>query len=296
MEIDAAAELDAALPDRDWTVLADGVVRSWFTAPSGRLSTISLGDPSNPRVLLVPGVTGSKEDFTLMMPWLAEAGFYVQSVDVAGQYESAAAGPENLDPPRPRYDYDLFVDDLLAMLDDGSGPSHVLGYSFAGTVSQLAFLRRPDLFRSLTLLSCPPQPGQGFRGVKRIGRFSGLTTGRVGAMFMIWGLRRNVTRVPPGRQAFVEHRLTITRRAAVRDIISLMKRAPDARAELQDSAIPKLVAVGEHDLWPLALHARFAEEIQARVAVYRTGHSPCETTPHQLVRDMLELFERAGSA
>ncbi|MCU1423558.1 MAG: alpha/beta hydrolase [Microbacteriaceae bacterium] len=293
METDAAAELDAALPDRDWTVLADGTVKSWFTAPSGRLATISLGDPSHPRVLLVPGVTGSKEDFILMMPGLVAAGYYVQSVDMAGQYESTDAGPENLAPPRAHYDYDLFVDDLLAMLDDGSGPSHVLGYSFAGTVSQLAFLRRPDLFRSLTLLSCPPEPGQGFRGVKRIGPFTGLATGRAGAFFMIWGLGRNVTHVPPGRQAFVEHRLTITRRASVRDIISLMKRAPDARAELRASAIPKLVAVGEHDLWPLALHARFAEQIQARVAVYRTGHSPCETTPNQLVRDMLELFDRA---
>ena len=293
METDAAAELDAALPDRDWTEPADGAERSWFTAPSGRLATISLGDPSNPRVILVPGVTGSKEDFTLMMPGLAAAGFYVQSVDMAGQYESMDAGPENLAPPRARYDYDLFVDDLLAMLDDGSGPSHVLGYSFAGTVAQLAYLRRPDLFRSITLLSCPPEPGQGFRGVKRIGPFTGLATGRAGAALMIWGLRRNVTHVPPGRQAFVEHRLTITRRASVRDIISIMKRAPDARAELRASAIPKLVAVGEHDLWPLALHARFAEQIEARVAVYRTGHSPCETTPHQLVRDMLELFARA---
>ena len=293
METDEAAQLDAGLPDRDWTVFAEGTTVSRFSAPSGELATISLGDPRNPRVLLVPGVTGSKEDFTLMMPALAAAGYFVQSVDIAGQYESADAGPERLSPPRLHYDYELFVGDLLAMLDDGSGPSHVLGYSFAGTVVQLAFLRRPDLFRSLTLLSCPPEPGQGFRGVRRIGPFTGLATGRAGAFFMIWGLHRNVTHVPPGRQAFVDHRLLLTRRAAVRDIISLMKRAPDARTELRAADIPKLVAVGEHDLWLLALHARFAEQIQGRVAVYRTGHSPCETTPNQLVRDMLELFDRA---
>ena len=30
--------------------------------------------------------------------------------------------------------------------------------------------------------------------------------------------------------------------------------------------------------------------IGAQVAVYETGHSPCETAPHQLVRDMLAMF------
>jgi pimeloyl-ACP methyl ester carboxylesterase len=69
-----------------------------------------------------------------------------------------------------------------------------------------------------------------------------------------------------------------------------MKRAPDLRQELAAATIPKLVAVGEHDLWPLALHAALAESIGAKLAVYSTGHSPCETAPHQLVRDMVELY------
>ena len=72
-----------------------------------------------------------------------------------------------------------------------------------------------------------------------------------------------------------------------------MKRAPDVRPALSAAQIPKLVAVGEHDLWPLALHGELAEAIGARIAVYRTGHSPCETAPHQLVRDMLGLFASA---
>jgi pimeloyl-ACP methyl ester carboxylesterase len=292
--IDEAARLDAALVDRDWTVHPDGSDASLFDAPSGALAMISLGDPENPHVLLVPGVTGSKEDFTLMMPGLAAAGYYVQSYDIAGQYESTAAGPERLSEPRGHYDYELFADDMVAILEQAPAPVHVLGYSFAGTVAQLVLVRRPELFASLTLLSCPPQPGQGFRGVSRIGWFSGLATGRIGAALMIWGLHRNFTRVPPGRLAFVDHRLEITRVAAVEDIIRLMKRAPDCRPQLAASGIPKLVAVGEHDLWPLRLHSTFAAEIGAKVAVYRTGHSPCETSPHQLNRDLIELYSRAA--
>jgi pimeloyl-ACP methyl ester carboxylesterase len=289
MELTEAAALDAAIPDIDWmTPPADAVIGT-FDAPSGQLATVSLGEVGNPRVLLVPGVTGSKEDFFLMMPLLVEAGYHVLSYDMAGQYESAAAGPAS-----GPYTHELFVNDLLAVLESGPTPVHVLGYSFAGTVSQIALSQRPELFASLTLLSAPPQPGQAFRSVKRIGPISNLTNGTVGAALMIWGVKRNFTKVPPGRLAFLHHRFGYTSRTSVGDIISLMKQAPDLRSVLREWSGPKLVAVGEHDLWPTSLHAEFAEQIGARLAVYGTGHSPCETTPHQLTRDMLALFASAG--
>jgi pimeloyl-ACP methyl ester carboxylesterase len=267
---------------------------SRFAAPSGSLATLEAGRPGDPRIVLVPGVTGSKEDFILMLPLLAAAGYHVLSYDMAGQYESDAAGPENLTPARTHYDHDLFVSDLVAVLESTSKAAHVLGYSFAGTVAQLALGRRPELFLSLTLLSAPPQAGQGFRGVKRIGWLSGLTTGRIGAALMIWGVERNFVHVPPGRLSFVRYRFARTRRSSVADIISLMKRAPDLDSALAASTIPKLVAVGEHDLWPTELHRAFATAIGATLAVYPTGHSPCETSPNQLVRDLLALYARAN--
>lgn len=289
------AALDAALPDLDWTVLPAGAVRTGFDAPSGTLAMVSLGDPGHPRIVLVPGVTGSKEDFSLMLPILARGGYCAQSYDQAGQYESWDAGPSRLNPPRAHYDYDLFVEDLIAVLESSTAPAHVLGYSFAGTVAQLALVRRPELFASLTLLSCPPEPGQGFRGVKRIGWISGLTTGGIGASLMIWGIRCNFVPVPPGRLRFVLDRLKVTNHASVRDIIRMMKRAPDVRETVRGIDIPKLIAVGEHDLWPLRLHLGFADQIGAHVAVYVSGHSPCETSPHQLSRDLLELFSRSSA-
>jgi pimeloyl-ACP methyl ester carboxylesterase len=289
------AELDAAIGDLDWSVLPESVTTSRVPAPSGELAIASLGEPGNPRVVLVPGVTGSKEDFGLMLPILAAAGYHVQSYDQAGQYESAAAGPANLHPPRSRYDYELFVDDLVAVLESGTGPVHVLGYSFAGTVAQLALLRRPELFASLALLSCPPEPGQAFRGVKRIGWISRITTGGVDASLLLWGIRQNFVPVPPGRLRFVRDRLEHTDRGSVRDIIRMMRRAPDLRERVRAVDIPKLIAVGQHDLWPLELHADFAERIDAQLAVYRSGHSPCETSPHQLSRDLLELYARSSA-
>ena len=291
--IDEAARLDAGLADVDWFVPPSGAVRGEFQAPSGALATLSMGDPANPRVLLVPGATGSKEDFSLMLPQLAAAGYFALSCDIAGQYESADAGPEHLDPPREHYDYQLFTDDLLALLDAGEGAAHVVGYSFAAIVAQVAYAQRPELFRSLTLLSCPPEPGNSFRGVQRIGRFSGWASPRVGSALMIWGIRSNVVRVAPNRIRFVKYRFRLTRRKSVSDIFGLMQHAPDLRPVLAAASLPKFVAVGEHDLWPLALHRRFAQAIGAKIAVYRGGHSPSETSPHQMSRDLIALYADA---
>lgn len=280
------AELrDREIEDLDWTIPAPGSAASSFAAPSGDLAVVSLGDPTHPRVVLVPGVSGSKEDFVLMMPILAEAGFFVQSFDLAGQYQSGAAGPAG----GGAYDYDLFVGDLIAFLESGA-PAHLLGYSFAGTLAQIVLVRRPELVRSLTLLSTPPQPGNGLRGVRGLGPFSALAGGRVIAALMIWGLRSNRTHLPPGRLEFVRRRFEFTSRRSMADVLGLMLRAPDLRELVASSPVPKLVAVGSGDLWPLELHAGFAERIGARLAVYPTGHSPCETAPNQLSRDVLALF------
>jgi pimeloyl-ACP methyl ester carboxylesterase len=285
---DDAERRDRDVTDIDWTVPAPGAVASRFAAPSGELAVVSLGDPAHPRVLLAPGVSGSKEDFVLVAPLLAAAGYYVQSYDLAGQYESHAAGPR----PGKRYDYALFRDDMIALLEDGD-PAHLLGYSFAGTVAQLVTVERPDLVRSLTLLAAPPEPGNGFRGVRGLGPFTWMATGRVGAALMTWGIVTNKNHVPPQRLEFVRKRFELTSRRSMEDIIVLMKRAPDLRSRLAAIDIPKLVAVGSHDLWPTELHAGLADRIGAELVVYKTGHSPCETTPHALARDMTALFARA---
>lgn len=253
-----------------------------------------MGRETDPPVVLVPGVMGSKEDFSLMMPVLAAAGYFVLSYDMAGQYESAAAGPEHLTPPEDRYGYGLFVNDLLALLESLGGAAHVLGYSFAGIVAQMALVRRPDLFRSLCLLSCPPVPGQSFRTVSRVGRFSPLVNDKMHAGLIVWGIRRNFVRLPEDRMEFIRHRFEYTRKDSLRDIVTLMKRSPDLRGILSQTPQPKLVAVGRADVWPNHLHRGFAEAIGARFAVYGTGHAPCEEAPHQLSRDLLALFAAAG--
>ncbi|KAA9111060.1 alpha/beta fold hydrolase [Microbacterium rhizomatis] len=288
--VDDARERDRAIEDVDWHVFPEGTVRDRFAAPSGDLARVRLGPVDGPRVVLVSGVAGSKEDFIRLFPLFAGAGYRVESYDIAGHYDSVDAGPQNLVPPREHYDYRLYIDDLIAILEDGGVPAHVLGFSFAGLVAELALIERPDLFASLTLMAAPPATGQVFRGVKHIGPISDMPPHRAAGL-ILWGIRYNLNRTPPLRIAFVRERMAITRRAAIDDIVGEMMAMPDVADEVAAVAIPKLIAVGEEDLWPTAQHAAYAERIGARLALYATGHAPCETAPHQLVRDMLRLFE-----
>ncbi len=288
-----AVSRDENLPDIDWVTPPEGAVTSLFRAPSGELATVSLGDPAHPRVVLVAGATGSKEDFHFIMPVLAEAGYFVQSYDLAGQFESHAAGPWNLSPPQPHYTLELFVDDMVAFLSAGSTPVHLLGYSFAGVVAEAVVVAHPELVSSLTLLGTPPDPGQSFAGVSRIGAISRFASPGVAATLMRWGVVSNVLHVKPGRLAFVRDRFQLTRRDSHRDIMDIMMHAPDFEQVLAAATLPKAVAVGEHDLWPLGRHRRFAQAIGASISVYRTGHSPCEDAPYELSGDLLALFAKA---
>lgn len=290
-----AEALDDALEPIDWAALPAGFFAGVFQAPSGPHAFISTGDTSRERVVLVPGLTGSKEDFQRMMPLFVDEGYFVESYDLAGQYESKDAGPWNLTPPRKRYDIDLFASDMIAFLERHPGPSHVLGYSFAGTVAQEVYRRRPELFLSLSFLSAPPTPGNCFANMKRIGWISHMVTGRMGGALMIWGIKRNFVPAPAERLEFVNHRFTFTRRDSVGDMIGEMKRHPDYSDVVRAAGIPKLVMVGQHDLWRREEHQAFADRIGAGFVVYKTGHSPCEFTPHQATRDLIELFRSGGA-
>lgn len=276
---------DKRIGDIEWAGKIPGAAHSFFDAPSGPLAMVEMGDPSRERVVLLPGVTGSKEDFRLMLPLLVEAGYYVQSVDLAGQYESCGAGPGAGKP----YTYELYCADVRALLESG-GPAHLLGYSFAGIVAQMTAVRHPELVRSLTLLTTPPTSGNVFASMRVLGPFAPLVDARRGAALMIWGIRTNKNRVPPRRLAFVRARFDLTVRRSVDEILGLMMRAPELGSQLRGTGIPILVAASNHDLWSSEAHRRFAAHLGADFRLYDTGHSPCETTPHQLCLDLVEMY------
>ena len=112
--------------------------------------------------LLIPGYTGSKEDFIPVLQPLAAAGRRVMSIDMRGQYES----PGSLDASdyglaSLAADVALIASELSRAGSDATGtpggePVHVLGHSFGGLVAQELLLAQAAPIGSLTLLSSGP--------------------------------------------------------------------------------------------------------------------------------------------
>ncbi len=120
----------------------------------GRLTALSARPEARSRgvVLLVPGFTGSKEDFGGFLPLLAARGWEAWSYSQRGQADSAAPpGVEN-------YTLALFASDVVAVAEQiGAGrPVHLLGHSFGGVVARAAAILSPGSFSDLTMLCSGP--------------------------------------------------------------------------------------------------------------------------------------------
>ena len=112
--------------------------------------------------MMIPGFTGSKEDFYQISSILGEDGWDVWSYSQRGQADSVA--------PRGRKAYGRRSTagdavDVARILIEHTGAKrvHLLGHSFGGVVAQAALLADPDLFASLTLMSSGPHGWPGRR-------------------------------------------------------------------------------------------------------------------------------------
>ncbi|MFI2430811.1 alpha/beta fold hydrolase [Streptomyces sp. NPDC018693] len=102
-------------------------------------------------VMLLPGFTGSKEDFHLLHEPLAARGYRTIAVDGRGQNESD--GPADDESP---YAQGELARDVLAQAVAVGGPVHLLGHSLGGQIARAAVLLDHSPFHSLTLMASGP--------------------------------------------------------------------------------------------------------------------------------------------
>lgn len=254
------------------------------TADAGghELAYLEAGDGAP--VLLVPGYTGSKEDFGPLLAPLAAAGYRVVAFDQRGQLDSPGSGPAE------SYDPDGLATDLLALIAAlGLRPAHVVGHSYGGIVARAALLRDPAAFASLTLLSSGPAAITGARARLMRSLRGELAAGGVARV-------SSLLRAAGGHESFDALRFDATDPVSLlgmgEALLSAPDRVPELSAALSDASVPCLVACGDaDDAWTPAVQREMAERLGARFALIPgAGHSPAVEEPAATAHLLLEFW------
>ena len=231
------------------------------------------------RALLVPGYTGSKEDYAPVLPFLGEAGWDVLAYSQRGQGGSAAPAALGA------YGMSDFVNDLIAVAEAWAGTTgrvHLVGHSFGGIVARAAVVKRPDLFASVTLF-CSGRAVYDWMNTLPI--LDPLPTGR--------GAREQVLRTYFPDMKFDESGVGWAEFQRIRALDTasenlvgiariLSQLRPDTPA-LAATGVPVHVLYGDQDeIWPPSWYAEEAADLGARESIIRGGtHSPQLQFPQQ---------------
>jgi pimeloyl-ACP methyl ester carboxylesterase len=260
--------------------------------PGFTLAALRTGGETNPPVLLVPGWTGSKEDFGPILEPLGEAGYLVTAVDLRGQFRS---------PFRPDGDYSPIAlgNDLRLAAAALGGGVHLLGHSFGGLVARAAVLADPDQFRSLVLLDSGPA------GIDD-GRRERLDLMRpVLAQHGLAAVYQALVQLdasepgykPPSEEEarFMRERFLASDPQALIGMAEALIDEPDLVADLAAADLPILVVCGaDDDVWSPQIQAGMARRLGAPYTVIAdAAHSPAVENPTATVATLVEFWRSA---
>ncbi len=258
-----------------------------------RLAALELEpDPAADRgavALLVPGYTGSKEDFAPLLDPLAASGLRVIAIDLPGQHQS----------PGPDRELDYLPDALGATvgalvgeLAQRHGRVLLLGHSYGGLVSRAAVLGGAPV-SGLTLLDSGPSalpPGER-RAVLDLAE-PVLRNEGIEAVQLLREARDGIPE-PPALADLLRARFLGSAPAGLLGMAIALREEPDRvdelAAVLHGSGTPCLVVCGAgDDAWPIDAQREMAQRLGARFAVIAgAAHSPNIENPDGLLAELL---------
>ncbi len=265
--------------------------RDTFDAAGQKIAALQIGPASGPPVLLVPGYTGSKEDFGPILAPLADAGLLVTAVDLPGQFESPGLARA------ADYTPDTLARSVLGVARALGGPVRLLGHSFGGLVARAAVIADPAAFASLVLLSSGPADLDGVRRVTMDGLEPVLAQSGLPG---VYAAMQATAMGDPGFVApaddlaeFLERRFLGGSPDMLRGMADALRHEPDRVAALAATGIRTLVTHGaDDDAWSADAQADMASRLQARyVVIADAAHSAAVENPEALVDTLLEFWE-----
>ena len=255
--------------------------------------------------LLIPGYTGSKEDFLPVLGPLARAGRRVIAIDMRGQYESpAAADAGGYSLPALAADVALIADALGALRSDGAERPgarhiHVLGHSFGGLVARELLLAQAARVGSLTMMSSGPGALTGPRAAVLRAVLSQLEPAPPGGLAAevrrIWDTQLEpaaiADRTPADVIDFLRTRMLRSCPTGLWSMGHGLLGCPDRTSALATMGAPLLVIYGENDdAWEPSVQDQMAHRLGAeRVCIPGAAHSPAVEAP-ETVASALTMF------
>lgn len=250
-----------------------------------------------PTALLIPGYTGSKEDFAPMLDPIAAGGFEAIAIDLPGQYESG--GPDDEAAYLPAA-LGGVIADLIGKLAAEGGPVVLLGHSYGGLVARAAVLAGGSV-AGLTLMDTGPSELP--EGLRRQALELGEPAMRTYGIEAAQKLRDQLDAMAPPRPghtpalaAFLRERFLRSRPAALLGKARALRTEPDLVSSLarvlHTSGIQCLVCCGEFDdAWPVSTQRDMADRLDADFAVIRAArHSPNTENPDELLDTLLPTW------
>ena len=296
-EGDPANEVTFTVSTPRFLELPDGVRRTTLETRRGTFAALEAlpGSGVCERLpgLLVPGFTGSKEDFLAAMQPLAAAGRRVVAIDMRGQYETR--GPED---PAAYSLSALGADVRAAGVALGRGKHvHLVGHSFGGLAAREAVLAGGPKLASLTLMSSGPSRITGSRAVDVKVLLAALA--QIGVR-RLWdeslGPQHQADGTPPKIAAFLRTRLLRSSATGLRVMGEQLLSCEDRVDELVDAArMAMLVVYGEEDdAWDTMVQEDMAERLNAqRVCIPAAAHSPAVEAPETTASTLTSFWNAA---
>jgi pimeloyl-ACP methyl ester carboxylesterase len=259
--------------------------------------------------LLIPGYTGSKENFLPVLEPLAAAGRTVVAMDLRGQYQSPDA------PDRAGYAAAALAADVLAAADAvgrAAGGVHLVGHSLGGLIAREALLQRRTGLESLTLLGSGPGTisGQRAEALRQALALLDPTDGEVAddraqlaAMVrQAWHDQHEPEARAEGADehvlAFLKERMLRTCPVHLIVLARYLLDCPDRTEELAAvvaAGLPAMVVYGENDdAWPPAEQDLMARRLRAeRTCIPGAAHSPAIDAPVTTASTLTDFWNGA---